>query len=144
MSASEGDGRGDRAPRQRAAWIDGGASAGENRVGDSRLVKGGSKVLFVDDAPPVEQSEAQGRSISEEEIAKSGLLQDRVIEIGEMREEAVVSKQAVVREELVVRRDVEQRTERIAETLRRTEVDVERLEPEDATESEGPGDGPGR
>ncbi len=39
--------------------------------------------------------------------------------------DAAFSKQAVVREELVVRKDVEQRTERIAGTLRRTEVDVE-------------------
>ncbi len=51
-----------------------------------------------------------------------------MIEIGEMREEAVVSRQAFAREELVVRKDVEQRTERIAGTLRRTEVDVEALE----------------
>jgi hypothetical protein len=43
-----------------------------------------------------------------------------------------------------VRRDVEQRTERFADTLRRTEVDVERLEPEEAVEGEGAGDAPGR
>jgi stress response protein YsnF len=92
-------------------------------------VTGGSRVVFAEDAQATEQPEPQGRSISEEEIAQSGLLQERVIEIGEMREEAVVSKQAVVREELVVRRDVEQRTERISDTLRRTEVDIERLEP---------------
>jgi len=131
-------------PRQSAAWLDADASGGATRVGDSRLLKGGSKVVFAEDAQPVAPPEVEGRRISEAEIAESGLLRERVIEIGEMREEAMVSKQAVVREELVVRRDVEQRTERIADTLRRTEVDVERLEPEGLVESGGAGDAPGR
>jgi hypothetical protein len=146
MSFGEGSGRGEAGPLQRAAWIDGDSSAEEARVGDSRLVRGGARVTGIaqeapaaDAVPPV-----HGRILSEDEIAQGGLLQDRVIEIGEMREEAVVSKQAVVREELVVRRDVEERTERVAETLRRTEVDVERLEPVVAVESEGAGDASGR
>ncbi|MEA3009681.1 MAG: hypothetical protein QOJ91_1373 [Sphingomonadales bacterium] len=136
MSASEKSGGGVDAPRQRAAWIDGDAAAEQSRIGEARWVKGGSKVVFAEDAPAAQRARPQGRSISEEEIARSGLLQERVIEIGEMREEAVVSKEAIVREELVVRRDVEQRTERIADTLRRTEVDVEPLEPKDAVERE--------
>ncbi|HEX8062046.1 MAG TPA: DUF2382 domain-containing protein [Allosphingosinicella sp.] len=135
---------GEDSTRQRAAWVDGGAAAGDSRVGDSRVVKGGSKVLFAEDAPATQQAEAQGRSISEAEIAERGLLRERVIEIGETREEAVVSKQAVVREELVVRKDVEQRTERIAETVRRTEVDVEQLEPKEAPEGESGGGAPVR
>jgi len=144
MSSSDGSGRGTQPPlRQSAAWVESGASAEAPRVGDARLVRGGSKVVFAEEARTAEQAPPEGRSISEQEIAERGLLQERVIEIGEMREEAVVSKQAVVREELVVRRDVEQRTERIAETLRRTEVDVEQLEPE-AVEGEGAGDAPGR
>lgn len=119
------------APRQRAAWIDADAPAEEVRIGDARLVKGGATVSTVTDGSPApdESSGAGGRVLSDSEIAESGLLQDRVIEIGEMREEAVVSKRAVVREELVVRKDVEERTERIADTVRRTEVDVEPLEP---------------
>lgn len=142
MSANEGEGgEAHTSPRQSAAWVDADDSAGDARIGDARLVKGGAKVVFADDAQTVEQPEPQGRSISEEEIAESGLLRERVIEIGETREEAVVSKQAVVREELVVRRDVEERTERIGGTLRRTEVDVETLEP---VESDGAGDSSGR
>ncbi len=50
---------------------------------------------------------------------------DRTIEAEERREAAVVSKQARVTEELVVRRDVEERTETVSDTVRRTEVDVE-------------------
>jgi len=135
-------GQAQSSPRQSAAWIDADAGAGDVRVGDSTVVKGGSKIVFAEDSQAVDQP-AQGRSLSEEEIAESGLLRERVIEIGERREEAVVSKQAFVREELVVRRDVEERIERIAGTLRSTEVDVERLAPE-AVEGEGAGDSPGR
>lgn len=133
MSAGGQSGPPDHAPVQRAAWIDGGDSAGsaaEARIGETRLVRGGAKVsTFTEGSPSDEASApAQGRIVSEAEIAESGLLRERVIEIGEMREEAVVSKQAVVREEIVVRKDVEERTERVSERLRWTEVDVERLE----------------
>jgi stress response protein YsnF len=44
-----------------------------------------------------------------------------------MREEAVVSKQAFVREELIVKKTIERRVEQIDETVRRTEVETERL-----------------
>jgi stress response protein YsnF len=37
----------------------------------------------------------------------------------------VVSKEARVKEELVVRKDVDERTETVSDTVRRTEVDVE-------------------
>jgi uncharacterized protein (TIGR02271 family) len=123
---------GGESPVQRAAWIDGESSTGaEARVGESRLVRGGATVAASMQAAPAAEAvpSVQGRVLSEAEIAESGLLQERVIEIGEMREEAVVSKQAVVREELVIRKDVEQRTERVSETVRRTEVDIEQLEP---------------
>ena len=139
--------RGGETPVQRAAWIDGDSSSeGEARVGESRLVRGGATVAASMQAPPAAEPapSGRGRVLGEAEIAESGLLQDRVIEIGEMREEAIVSKQAVVREELVVRRDVEERTERVSETLRRTEVDVERLEPEQAAGGEGGADAPDR
>jgi hypothetical protein len=123
---------------QRAEWVDSDAPAEEARIGAPRLVRGGATVsAATEDSPaPRDGPESSGRLLGEAEIAESGLLQERVIEIGEMREEAVVSKQAVVREELVVRKDVEERTERIADTLRRPEVDVERLEPETAAEGE--------
>lgn len=143
MKAGDRQGSGTRSsPHQSAAWVDSDAPAGGARVGDPQLVKGGSKVVFAPDPGTVEEPPPQGRSISEEEIARRGLLRERVIEIGEMREEAVVSKQAVVREELVVRKEVGQRTELIADTLRRTEVDVERLEPAEAAEGEGALDAP--
>ncbi|HEV2560266.1 MAG TPA: YsnF/AvaK domain-containing protein [Microvirga sp.] len=51
--------------------------------------------------------------------------QERTIEVEERDEQAVVSKEARVTEELVVHKDVEQRTETVSDTVRRTEVDVE-------------------
>jgi stress response protein YsnF len=41
-------------------------------------------------------------------------------------EEAVVAKEAIVKEELVVRKDTTQRTETVDDTVRRTEVDVDK------------------
>ena len=145
MSAGEDRGRSGQAPVQRAAWIDGeSASGGEARIGESRLIRGGATVAASIQAATAGEAalSAPGRVLSEAEIAESGLLRERVIEIGEMREEAVVSKQAVVREEVVIRKDVEERTERVSETLRRTEVDIEQLEP--AVEGGGAADPPGR
>jgi uncharacterized protein (TIGR02271 family) len=55
----------------------------------------------------------------------SDAFQERTIEVEERGEEAVVSKEARVVEEVVVRKDVEQHTETVSETVRRTEVDVE-------------------
>jgi uncharacterized protein (TIGR02271 family) len=50
---------------------------------------------------------------------------ERSIDVTESAEEAVVSKTARVTEEVVVSKDVTERTERVADTVRRTEVDVE-------------------
>jgi stress response protein YsnF len=143
MSGRESSGQGDGAPRQRAAWIDSDSAPGEVRIGEARLVKGGAKVsAFTEEAPAAEDvSRDRGRVLSDSQVAEGGLLRERVIE---MSEEAVVTKQAVVREELVIRRDVEERTERIADTVRRTEVDVERLGSDEAVESEGAEDAAGR
>ena len=51
--------------------------------------------------------------------------QERTIEAEEKSEEAVVNKEARVKEELVVNKDVNQRTETVSDTVRRTEVDVQ-------------------
>jgi len=53
------------------------------------------------------------------------LFRERTVEVEEMGEEAVVSKEARVKEELVVRKDVEEEVQRVSDTVRRTEVDVE-------------------
>ena len=57
---------------------------------------------------------------------RSALFQEREIEVTETAEEAVVAKEARVKEELVVSKTAEQRTETISDTVRHTEVDVDR------------------
>jgi stress response protein YsnF len=51
--------------------------------------------------------------------------QDRTIEVEQKGQEAVVSKDARVKEEVVVNKDVEARTKKVSDTVRRTEVEVE-------------------
>jgi len=54
-------------------------------------------------------------------------LKECTIEMSETSEEAVVSKQARVVEEVVVRKDAQERTETVRDTVRRTDVEVEKL-----------------
>ena len=51
--------------------------------------------------------------------------QDRELELTETAEEAVIAKDAVVREELVLRKESGERVQRIDDTVRRTEVEVD-------------------
>lgn len=55
-------------------------------------------------------------------------LRDQSVEMTETSEEAVVQKRARVREEVIVGKETTQRTEKIRDTVRRTEVEVERLD----------------
>jgi uncharacterized protein (TIGR02271 family) len=57
--------------------------------------------------------------------SSDALFRERTIEAEERVEEPVVSKEARVKEELVVNKDVEQRTETVRDTVRRTEVEVD-------------------
>jgi uncharacterized protein (TIGR02271 family) len=59
-------------------------------------------------------------------------LRDQSIEVTEEREEPVVQKRARVREEVVVGKETNRRTEKVKDTVRRTEVEVERIGGEDA------------
>jgi len=54
-------------------------------------------------------------------------VQNQTFEVVEHAEQAVVSKEARVVEEVTVRKDVEQHTETISDSVRRTNVDVEQL-----------------
>jgi stress response protein YsnF len=51
--------------------------------------------------------------------------QDRTIEVEQKGQEAVVSKDARVKEEVVVKKDVQQRNQKVSDTVRRTEVEIE-------------------
>ena len=86
------------------------------RLGEAELME---ELVRVENRPA-------SRLISEEELEQAGLLRDRTIEIVETREEPVIEKQAFVREEVVIKKAVEERVEQVHDTVRRTEVEVER------------------
>ena len=73
------------------------------------------------------ESRAPARRLTDREIEDGGLLKERMIEVIEMREEPVITKEVVVREEVIIRKTVENRSETIRETVRSTNVDVEEL-----------------
>ncbi|HEX8623554.1 MAG TPA: YsnF/AvaK domain-containing protein [Allosphingosinicella sp.] len=111
----------------------------ELQVGTREVVRGGARVRTRVEEVPVAQdielmsefvrvaSRPASRPVSEQELEHGGLLRDRVIEIAQVREEAVVSKDVVVREEVVVTKTTERRVEHIHETVRRTVVETEDL-----------------
>ncbi|HZF93495.1 MAG TPA: YsnF/AvaK domain-containing protein [Allosphingosinicella sp.] len=111
----------------------------ELRVGTREVVRGGARVHSrVEEVPVTREVELKeefarvgtrpaSRPVSAEELEQAGLLRDRVIEIAQVREEAVVSKEAFVREEVVVSKTTQYRVEQIHETVRHTEVETEDL-----------------
>lgn len=111
----------------------------ELRIDKREVVRGGARVhSHVAEHPVYQEVELlaehvlierrpANRKLSAAELEQGGLLRGRVIEISEMREEAVVAKEAFVHEELVVRKSVERWTEVISDTVRRTEVEAERI-----------------
>ena len=116
----------------------------ELQVGKREVVRGGARVRSrVEEVPVAREIELisefvrvstrpASRPVSEQELEQGGLLRERVIEIAQVREEAVVSKDVVVREEVVVTKTTERRVEQIHETVRRTEVETEDLADEAA------------
>ena len=121
----------------------------ELRIGKREVARGGARVrtftreqdaeqdvLLKDehidaDLRPVE------RRLTTEEVERGGLLKDRVIEVSEMREEPVITKEAYVREEVVVTKSVSERVETIRDTVRRTEVEIDDLAAPAAPETSG-------
>ena len=111
----------------------------ELRIGTREVVRGGARVRTRVEEGPVAQdielmsevvrvaSRPASRPVTEQELESGGLLRDRVIEIAQVREEAVVTKEVVVREEVVVSKTTERRVEQINETVRRTVVETEDL-----------------
>jgi stress response protein YsnF len=117
----------------------------ELQIGTREVVRGGARVRTRVEEVPVAQdielmsefvrvaSRPASRPVSEQELEQGGLLRDRLIEIAQVREEAVVSKEVVVREEVVVTKTTERRIEHVHETVRRTVVETEDLASEVAS-----------
>jgi uncharacterized protein (TIGR02271 family) len=107
----------------------------EVRVGKRQVDTGGVRVKSRVTEQPVEEDitlreerakverRPVDRPLSASESEKA--FRETSIDIPEMTEEPVVSKQARVKEEVVVGREEKERTARIRETARRTDVDVQ-------------------
>jgi uncharacterized protein (TIGR02271 family) len=107
----------------------------ELRVGKREVEQGGVRVhSHVVEQPVHEEVRLREEHVEIERRPVSGstanlgadAFQERTVEMDATAEEAVVAKEAVVREELVVRKEASQRTETIDDTVRRTEVDVDK------------------
>lgn len=107
------------------------------RVGKRQVERGGVRVRsYVVETPVQEQVTLRTEHVDVERrpvnqpltgALNDDLLRERTLELTETSEEAVVAKEARVVEEVLVHKDVEQRNETIQDTVRHTEVDVERL-----------------
>ncbi len=105
-------------------------------VGKREVERGGVRVRsYIVSTPVSEQvtlrEETVGierRPVNRAVAAGDDAFRDRSIELRATGEEAVVGKQAIVTEEIGVRKDVGQRTEEVRDTVRHTEVEVERVE----------------
>ena len=104
------------------------------RVGKRRVERGGVRVR----SRVVEEEVSEDVRLREEHIhvdrekvdrkvsgSDGDLFKERTIEVSETDEEAVVDKEVHVTEEIHVGKDVEERTETVRDTVRRTEVDVD-------------------
>lgn len=108
----------------------------ELRVGKREVQKGGVRVhQRVTEKPVQEAVELREEHVKVERhpvdqpaaAADLAAFKEGEVEMREMAEEPVVSKTARVVEEVVVSKEAEQRTEKISDTVRKTDVEVEQL-----------------
>jgi stress response protein YsnF len=107
-------------------------------IGTREVERGGVRVRsYVTERPVEEEVRLRGERVDVERrpvdrpLAKGEVdraFEERTVSMTEKGEEAVVGKRARVVEEVVLRKDVEERTERIRDTVRRTDVEVERTD----------------
>lgn len=112
------------------------------RVGKREVARGGVRVRSYIVEEPVHESvrlreenvTIDRRPVSGDHVADAGdLLRERTIEVIETSEEAVIDKHAEVREEVVIGKTVGERVQQVDDTVRHTEVEVERLHGEEQT-----------
>ena len=108
----------------------------EVRIGKRPVERGGIRIhQRVTEQPVSEQVRLRDETVdvkrrpadrpaSEADLAA---MHEGTFEVREHAEEAIVDKQARVVEEVVIDKDVQERTETVRDTARRTDVDVEQL-----------------
>lgn len=113
-------------------------------VGKRRVLRGGFRVTSTVTERPVEESvrlreekvdierHPAERKLSPEEAEKA--FQERSIEMTETAERPEVRKEARVVEEVGLRKSAEEHEEKVHETARRTDVKVEKVEPQAKSE----------
>jgi len=106
------------------------------QIGKRSVQRGGVRVRSVVSETPVEEQvtlrdetirverHAVDRPISSSD---TNVFNEQTIELTETDEEAVVAKQSHVVEEVVIGKEVEQRTETVRDTVRRTDVEIEEI-----------------
>jgi len=107
----------------------------ELQVGKREVERGGVRVESrVEEKPVTEQVQlreehvhVERRPVDRPVTAGDEAFREGTLEVTERGEEAVVSKTARVVEEVVVGKQVEERTETITDTVRRTDVDVQEV-----------------
>lgn len=104
------------------------------KVGTREINRGGVRVRsYVTETPVSEDITLRDETVSVDRrkvdlplsAADGDAFRERTIEMTETAEEAVIAKDARVVEEVVVRKDVDNRTETVSDTVRRTEVDID-------------------
>jgi uncharacterized protein (TIGR02271 family) len=104
----------------------------EVKIGKREVSRGGVRVYTTVTETPIEEdvtlreerAKVERRRV--DKPATEAAFKETSIEMEEKAEEAVVSKQARVKEEVIVGKQPTERTERVRETARRTNVEVER------------------
>ena len=106
------------------------------QIGKREVNRGGVRVRRVVSETPVEEQvtlrdetiEVDRRAVDRPLDGNEGdLFTEKTYEFTETDEEAVVAKEARVVEEVVVDKEVEERTQTVSDTVRRTDVEVEQL-----------------
>jgi len=108
------------------------------QVGKRQVLTGGLRVHSRVTEKPVaaqinlreERVTVERRPTNRPVTASDQPFQDRAIEVTESAEQAVVNKQARVVEEVVVGKTAQQRTQTVRDSVKRTDVDVEKIMPE--------------
>jgi stress response protein YsnF len=108
----------------------------EVKVGKREVEKGGVRVETHTTETPVEEKvhlreehvNVERHPVDRPASEADFITGDQSIEVTEMAEEPVVSKEARVVEEVVVKKDVEERDETVRDTVRRQDVEVEHMD----------------
>ena len=116
----------------------------ELKVGKRSVLKGGVRIYQHITERPVEESVR----LTEEHVsvtrtpvnepateADLAAFKEGTMEVRETAEEPVVEKTARVVEEVNISKDVTERTETVSDTLRRTDVDVEKMSPQQVAQA---------